>query len=56
MAAELANGLGIEAEMLPEGEGIFDVVLDGQIIFSKYNVHRFPNTGEIADLVRAIVN
>lgn len=40
---------GIELE--PSGGGVFDVFLDGERIFSKKAVHRFPNPGEVEEIV-----
>lgn len=51
MSAELASFLpGIEIELFAEGEGIFDVVADGVMVFSKYKSHRFPDTDEVSGL------
>lgn len=37
---------------LVEGSGgVFDVVLDGKLIFSKKQEHRFPELQEILDLI-----
>ena len=52
LAAELKRELGIDAELLPGGRGVFDVLLDGETIFSKYEEHRFPEEGEIPRLIR----
>jgi selT/selW/selH-like putative selenoprotein len=34
-----------------QGQGIFDVSLDGKLIFSKYETGRFPEPGEVANLI-----
>jgi len=40
---------------LIEGDkGVFDVVVDGDKIFSKFEVDRFPEDGEIAGLLDAL--
>jgi Rdx family len=31
---------------------VFDVTVDGRTIFSKHAAHRFPDHGEIIDLIR----
>ena len=36
---------------MPEGKGIFDVELDGKLIYSKYKTGRFPNEGEVTQLL-----
>jgi selT/selW/selH-like putative selenoprotein len=41
------NANGIEAEDIPGGKGQFDVLRDGELIFSKHETGRFPEHGEI---------
>jgi Rdx family protein len=38
---------GIPAEALPGGKGQFDVIRDGDLVFSKHDTGRFPDDGEI---------
>jgi selT/selW/selH-like putative selenoprotein len=38
--------------MVPGNRGIFDVTVDGTIIFSKHQTSRFPNEGEVVRLIR----
>lgn len=33
--------------------GIFDVSVDGDVVFSKHDTGRFPNEGEVEELVEA---
>jgi predicted Rdx family selenoprotein len=41
----------VAAEIVPGERGVFDVVADGETIFSKHQSHRFPAAAEIvADL------
>ena len=47
MAAELRALPDIALELIPGAGGIFDVVVDGDKIFSKRSVGRFPYPGEI---------
>jgi selT/selW/selH-like putative selenoprotein len=48
LSAELVTEFpDIEIELFAEGKGIFDVIADGVPVFSKYEVHRFPESGEI---------
>ena len=42
---------GIEASATPGGKGQFDVVSDGELVFSKHAEGRFPGDGEIERLV-----
>jgi hypothetical protein len=38
---------GIEAEPIAGGKGQFDVIRDGDTVFSKHETGRFPEDGEI---------
>lgn len=53
MAAELKQALSVEPRLIEGSKGIFDVTLDGRLIYSKYQTHRFPEDGEVAGLVKA---
>jgi selenoprotein W-related protein len=44
----------VRPEIVQGGRGVFDVVVDGRTIFSKHQVHRFPEDGEIIDALRAL--
>jgi selenoprotein W-related protein len=48
---ELKNAFGAEVELLPSTGGVFEVTVDGKIIFSKKDLKRFPEEGEIAGLL-----
>ncbi len=52
LAAKIKSALGIEPELIEGGNGIFDVVADGKMIFSKYKEGRFPNDEEVIDHLR----
>jgi selenoprotein W-related protein len=53
LADELQQSLGIEATLVPGSGGIFDVIVDGKLIFSKYDSGRYPNPGEITSLLQS---
>ncbi len=44
--AELA-AQGFDAEAIPGGKGQYDVVVDGRAVFSKHELGRFPEDGEV---------
>ena len=44
---------GVDASATPGGNGQFDVVRNGEVLFSKHAVGRFPGEGEIEKLVGA---
>ena len=37
------------------GQGVFDVEVDGQLIYSKHETGRFPNEGEVLSALAALV-
>ncbi len=43
---------GMEAKATPGGKGQFDVVRDGELVFSKHAVGRFPGENEVLNLVQ----
>jgi predicted Rdx family selenoprotein len=42
---------GVVARATPGGKGQFDVISDGELVFSKHAVGRFPGEAEIERLV-----
>jgi selenoprotein W-related protein len=40
-------------ELIPASKGRFEVTLDGELIFSKADLGRHANPGEVAGIVRA---
>ncbi|MBN1890104.1 MAG: Rdx family protein [Thermoflexales bacterium] len=52
MAAEITKVLGVEPELIQGDNGIFDVVADGKLVFSKYTTGRFPTNDEIVERLR----
>ena len=47
MAAEIKQKTGEDPELIPGKGGIFDVVADGKMLFSKHEVGRFPEHDEV---------
>ena len=52
MAAELKKQLGVDSVLIAGGGGVFDVTVDGTLVFSKKSVGRFPEAGEIAGVLK----
>jgi hypothetical protein len=46
------NAEGFEAKASAGSSGQFDVVREGTIVFSKHEVHRFPEPGEVLALLQ----
>jgi hypothetical protein len=53
LAAEIKEQFGVDAQLSRESKGIFDVLIDGHLLFSKYRVDRFPREGEVIKLMKA---
>ncbi|MCH7815985.1 MAG: Rdx family protein [Proteobacteria bacterium] len=51
MSAEIVSATGITATLIPGGGGVFDVIQDGKRLFCKHDTHRFPEPGEISQLL-----
>ena len=51
MSKEIRTKTGLHPELTPGSGGIFDVKLNGETVFSKHEVGRFPKDGEISDLL-----
>ncbi|MBM3347380.1 MAG: SelT/SelW/SelH family protein [Betaproteobacteria bacterium] len=47
MAAALKSRLGVDATLIEASRGIFDVAVDGRLIYSKYRTGRFPGHDEV---------
>ena len=45
--------LQLDAKVTPGGKGQFDVVRNGDLVFSKQTKGRFPEDGEVVLLLRA---
>ncbi|MCE2793154.1 MAG: Rdx family protein [Blastopirellula sp.] len=53
MAEELKSTLGVDAELIKKSGGIFEVYKDGQLVFSKVQLGRFPQPGEVLKILKA---
>ncbi len=42
---------GIEAKDIPGGKGQFDVIRDGELVYSKQQLGRFPEHDEVVALL-----
>ncbi len=54
MAASINDETGVESELICGGGGIFDVIVDGDMIFSKHEAGRFPEPDEILAKIQNI--
>jgi selenoprotein W-related protein len=52
LAAELKQHLGVDSTLVQGQGGVFEVTVDGKVIFSKKQVGRFPEPGEIVGMLQ----
>ncbi len=50
-AIRQVHGDSIEVEVVRGSGGIFDVVIDGEKVFSKWDENRFPKNQEILNVI-----
>ncbi len=48
----MKEATGVEPELIAGGNGIFDVMVDGKLLFSKDQTGRFPADEEILEKLR----
>lgn len=51
MSAEIEEFTGHAATLKPGSGGVFDVRCDGEMVFSKFESNRFPDVGEMSELL-----
>ena len=52
LEAELKQNFpNMEISLISSGGGVFEIVLDGKLIFSKKAINRFPEKGEVARII-----
>ncbi len=56
MAERIQKKFKLKPELIEGRNGIFDVKLDDELIFSKYEVERFPEGDEVIDLIKARIH
>ena len=44
-------GQALDVELIAGSGGVFEVMVYNRLVFSKKNMDRFPNNGEIAKLI-----
>ena len=50
VSAELKSK-GIKVDLIKGSNGVFDVDIDGKVVYSKHTTGRFPNQGELLMLI-----
>ncbi len=52
MAQEIKEEFNIDSELNPGRAGIFEVTVDGKLIFSKDELRRFPKNREVNETIK----
>ena len=55
MAEEIKSKFGLDAEMIEDKGGIFDVRFGDQLVFSKHEQDRFPEHQEVLDRLKELI-
>jgi selenoprotein W-related protein len=53
LAAAIRARFGVEPELIPGSGGVFEVLVDGELVFSKRQRGRFPRDEEILTALAA---
>jgi len=51
LADELKSALNVESTLVASSGGVFEIKVDGKLIFSKRSLERFPEDGEVQALI-----
>ena len=46
---------GIETKLISSGGGVYEITVDGELIFSKKGLERFPDDGEVIALIEQTI-
>ena len=52
MAVELKGKLGVTTELIESSGGVFEVEINDKLVFSKKRLGRFPDDGEVLELLK----
>lgn len=52
MAAEIKDATGIDPQLIESSGGVFEIEYNGKLVFSKKQLDRFPEDGEILGLIQ----
>ena len=50
----MRDAFGVEANLIPGSGGIFEVTVDGRVVFNKAETDRFPGPGEVVGLLKSV--
>jgi len=52
LADELKKDFNVDAELIRASGGVFDVLVDGKLVYSKKKEGRFPDEGEVSGILK----
>ncbi|MAE11337.1 MAG: hypothetical protein CL876_05425 [Dehalococcoidales bacterium] len=54
LAEEIDTAYGVKADLTPlyDGQGTLEIIVDGEVVFSTETTERFPEEGEVVELVK----
>lgn len=52
LADELKKEFKVEAKLVPGKGGIFDVIVDDKLVYSKSKTGKFPEPGEVTKIMK----
>jgi selenoprotein W-related protein len=47
---------GVAVDLVESSGGVFEVTADGKLVFSKKELGRFPEPGEVRENIKALLN
>jgi len=56
LAAKLKGAFGVEPTLIRGAGGVFDVSVDGKVIYSKFKTHEFPDADALVSQLRIETN
>jgi len=52
LAADLKKALGVDAELIAGSGGVFDVEVDGALLYSRHETGVFPDGNALVETIR----
>ncbi len=56
MAAKISTELRVKVVLIPEDRGIFDVIVDENLVYSKYSTGTFPGIDLLGTDIKATLS
>ena len=52
MAEQIKKELGVDVRLIKSGGGVFEIMADQKLVFSKKKENRFPEPGEVLESLK----